>query len=348
MQTIKLGRTGYEVSRLGLGTWGLGGDSWRGQDSRDSQRAVYHAVERGVTFIDTALEYGDGNSERLVGEVVRDLRAQDSVVVATKVPPADDHWPGRATSPLASVFAPAYVTKQVEQSLRNLRLETLPIAQLHVWHDAWLDDPIWPELRDAMQRLTRAGHVQHWGLSVNDHAPATALRAAASGDFSTVQVIFNIFDQAPREALLAACQPADVGVIFRCPLDEGALAGRVGVGSTFPPHDWRNRYFAAERLPELARRIAALCAYCRDVAPAALSEETAKGIAMTRMPRDYYEAADLPELALRFVNSFAGCVIPGMRQKKHVDHSLAAVARGPLSSALIDELAAHAWQKNWY
>lgn len=348
MQTIKLGKTGYAVTSLGIGTWGLGGDSWRGMEPRQSQRAVYHAIEHGITLVDTALEYGDGNSERLVGEVVRELRAQDTVVVATKVPPADGHWPGRAASPLARVFAPDYVTRQVEQSLRNTKLETLPIVQLHVWHDAWLDDPLWPELAFTMRRLVKAGHVQHWGISVNDCDPASARRAVATDAFSTIQVILNIFEQSPRDELIAACADADIGLIYRCPFDEGALAGAIGVGSSFPLRDWRNEYFAADRLPELAQRLAALSVMCRDVPPGALTTEEARAIAARRIMRDHYEADSLAELALRFVTSFPGCVIPGMRQIQHVQQSLAAVARGPLSQALIAELTAHAWQKNWY
>jgi aryl-alcohol dehydrogenase-like predicted oxidoreductase len=326
MDKRRLGRTGYEVGAVGFGAWGLGGDLWRGVDPRDAQRALYAALDAGVDFVDTALAYGEGDSERLVGEVIRDLRARDWAVVATKVPPRQRAWPAEPHVPLEQVLPAEYVVGCVEQSLRNLRAEALCLEQLHVWHDAWLDAGAWPELRAAMARMVKEGKVLHWGVSVNAHAPETALRLAADPLIETVQVVYNVFDRSAERELFALARERELGVIARVPFDEGALTGALGPGTEFPPHDWRRRYFGGGRLAELAPRLDRLRQLLGD------------------------EARTLPELALRFCLSSdaVGVVIPGMRRVEHVHANLAAAAAGPLSPALRERLAEHAWDKNWY
>src|SRR6184192_3623843 len=155
VKTRTLGTTGYAVSELGFGGWGLGRDQWRGVEDSQAREALREAVDRGITFFDTALAYGNGHSERLIGEVLNaDVRA-GRVVVATKVPPRNEEWPGKAGKPVADVFPDRHLAASTEQSLRNLGVEALPLQQLHVWHDAWLDDPEWPASYDRIVRLKR-------------------------------------------------------------------------------------------------------------------------------------------------------------------------------------------------
>jgi aryl-alcohol dehydrogenase-like predicted oxidoreductase len=327
MEQRALGRTGLTVSAVGYGGWGMGGgEMWRDLEPRDAQRALYLAVESGASLLDTALVYGDGQSEILLGQVVRDLRARDRVVGASKVPPADGHWPARPGSRLCDAFPEAYLVRSVEQSLRNLKLDAIPLEQLHVWHDDWLDQSAWPSLCGTMERLVREGKVLHWGVSVNDHAPASALRVVDQPLIESIQVIYNIFDPSAAAELLPRASAANVAVLARCPFDEGALTGTITADSRFPDGDFRARYFAGTRAAEVAERTSRLAALLGD------------------------EATSLAELALRFSLSHdaISAVIPGMRRARHVTANLACGDGRRLSARLLAALAEHAWDKNWY
>ena len=355
MPTRRLGKTGYVVGEMGYGTWGLAGSWWRGIDVTDTERALAHGVERGIDFIDTALVYGEGACEQIVGRVVRAARATERVVVATKVPPLNMKWPGDGAVSLRKVYPAQHLQACVESSLRNSKLEVLPIEQLHVWHDAWLADSSWPEVRGTMERMVREGKVLHWGISVNDHAPDDALAILDEPIIETLQVIYNLFDRSPEKALLAKAASTDIGVIVRCPLDEGALGGEVGAAPRFAPNDWRLRYFRDERGAELAVHIAALTEFLSEMPLAANSSAAARAVAerarlAKRPDRVEIEARTIAELALRFclARSEVSVVIPGMRSDAHVDANLAVSDGRALSPALLERLADHAWIKNWY
>jgi aryl-alcohol dehydrogenase-like predicted oxidoreductase len=324
MRKRKLGRTGYHVSELGFGAWGLGGAAWRGVDPGDAQRALYLAIESGIDLVDTAPVYGD--SERLVGEVIRDLRARDTVVVATKVPPLDRTWPAEGSAGIEKVFPAEYVARSVEQSLRNQRAEALCIAQLHVWNDAWLESIAWQDLRGAMAALVKAGKVLHWGVSINAHDPDSALGVLDDPLIETVQAVYNIFDRSAERALFTRARERDVGVIARVPLDEGALGGAFTRETRFPEGDFRSRYFGGDRLAQVVERVDALRALVGG------------------------EVETLPELALRFCLSSpdVSSVIAGMRRIEHVRENMAVCDGRALSAALCERLREHAWDKNWY
>ena len=320
MKIRPLGRTGIEVSEIGFGAWGLGATMWRGVADDDALAAVRAAEAAGVTFIDTALAYGDGHSERLIA------RARTTAVVATKIPPKDGAWPAAAASKLADVFPARYVREATETSLRNLDVDAIAVQQLHVWHDAWLDQTAWATTRSEMERLVAEGKVRHWGISINDHEPGTALRALVDPLFATAQVIYNIFDRSPERDLFDLAREKGIGIIVRVPFDEGTLTGAIRADTRFPEGDWRHRHFRGDRRAEAARRADALVALLGD------------------------QAATLPELALRFVLSRpeVSTVIPGMRRAEHV-HANVAVSDGrPLDRALLESLKSHAWTKNWY
>src|SRR5438132_840494 len=227
---------------------------WRGVDDAQTREALRAAVDQGVTFFDTALAYGGGHSERLIGEVLRDHIRAGRVRVATKVPPLNSEWPGRANRPLAAVFPARHVAASTETSLKNLGVEALSLQQLHVWHDAWLDDPERQACYDRMVGLKREGKVLHWGISINDHAPETALRVLQNPLFETAQVIYNIYDRSPETALFALAGTKPLGIIVRVPFDEGALTGQIRSTTVFPPGDWRAEYFSGDRRAEAERR----------------------------------------------------------------------------------------------
>ena len=326
MKTRTLGTTGYTVSELGYGGWGLGADMWRGVDETQTRDALRDAIDQGITFFDTALAYGAGHSERLIGQVLKDEIRAGRVHVATKIPPLNQEWPGNPSKPLAAVFPARHLAESVEKSLKNLGVEALSLQQLHVWHDAWLGDREWANSYDQIVRLKKEGKVLHWGISINDHAPETALRVLEDPIFETAQVIYNIYDRSPEKALFALAKKKPLGIIVRVPFDEGALTGQIKASTVFPAGDWRAEYFAGDRKAEAERRGKALAGVLDN------------------------QVETLPELALRFCLSSpeVSTVIPGMRRTAHVRQNAAAVGKGPLSPGMRSKLAPHAWDKNWY
>jgi aryl-alcohol dehydrogenase-like predicted oxidoreductase len=312
------------VSEIGFGAWGLGATMWRGVSDDDGIAALEAALGEGIDFVDTALAYGEGHSERLIGRTLRGSAA--AVTVATKIPPRDGEWPARADSKIADVFAPGHVRRATETSMRNLRVEGLDLQQFHVWHDVWLSQPGWHETRAEMERLKVEGKVRHWGISINDHAPDTAIEALRDPIFDTAQVIYNIFDRSPERALFPLAGRRPLGIIARVPFDEGALTGTVRSDTIFPSGDWRHRYFRGDRRRQAAERAEAL------------------------RPLLGGEAGTLAELALRFVLSRAevATVIPGMRRAAHVRANASVSDGRPLSTPTLAKLASHAWEKNWY
>jgi aryl-alcohol dehydrogenase-like predicted oxidoreductase len=318
MRTRAFGRLGWQVSEIGFGTWGMGG--WSGADDAASRAALERAVDLGINFFDTALAYGSGKSEALVGELLR-RHSGDGLFVATKVPPQNLKWPGRASTPAAAAFPADHIRASTETSLRNLGVERIDLQQLHVWSDSWADDEGWQ--REA-ERLKAEGKIGGFGISVNRWEPANVLRAIDTGLIDAVQVVYNVFDQAPEDALFPACRAHGVAVIARVPFDEGSLTGTLSAGSTWPEGDWRRTYFTPDNLHATLARVEAL-------AP------------------DLPPASPMPEAALRFIlaNEDVATVIPGMRQTRHVEANAAASAAGPLSKAEVEKLRKHRWDRGY-
>ncbi len=321
MRYRKLGRTGLEVSELGFGAWGIGGTMWIGADDDESLRALGLAIEHGVNFLDTAYGYGDGHSEELVGVAVRE--SAETVYVASKVPPKNRQWPAPPGVRAEEAFPADWIVSCTERSLQNLGLETIDVQQLHVWSDEWVGQGDW---LDAIERLKRDGKIRFFGVSINDHQPENAIRLVESGLVDAVQVIYNVFDQSPEDVLFPAVEAADVGVIVRVPLDEGALTGAVRPETTFPEGDFRNRYFAGERKREVWERVQAIA---RDLD---------------------VEVGELAEIALRFCLSHpaASVVIPGMRSAGHVERNVRAASAGPLEASRLATLRRHRWVVDLY
>ncbi|MFO0925883.1 MAG: aldo/keto reductase [Gemmataceae bacterium] len=310
------GRLGWQIGEVGYGMWGLAG--WTGGDAEQTREALRLAVDGGVNFFDTALAYGDGASERVLGELVR-AYPDRRLITASKIPPKNRQWPSRRGAALADVFPPDHIRASVETTLTNLGLPAVDLIQFHVWEDVWADDPTWQR---AVDDLRRAGLVRGVGVSVNRWEPANVLRTLRTGLIDAVQVIYNVFDQAPEDELFPACREHGVAVIARVPFDEGTLTGTLTLDSRWPEGDWRNTYFVPENLKASVERAERL----RPLVP---------------------PGSTMPELALRFIltNPDVATVIPGMRRAAHVRANLAASAAGPLPADRVWQLRAHRWDR---
>lgn len=314
MNTRCFGRTGWMVSEIGYGMWGMG--EWSGSQDAESLGALQRSVALGCNFFDTAWAYGDGHSERLLGELLR-RNPDRRLYTASKIPPRNRKWPSRRQFSLDDCYPPDYILEYVHKSLENVGVDALDLIQLHTWEDAWLDDT---RLARAIDDLRSRGLVNAVGISLNRWEPWNGVRAVRSGLIDAVQVIYNIFDQNPEDELFPACQEMDVAVIARVPFDEGSLTGNLTPDSHWPEGDWRNSYFVPENLKATLEHVATLQA----LLPAGMT---------------------LPELALRFIlnHPAVSTIIPGMRKPRHVESNLACSDLGPLPDELHARLIPHRW-----
>ena len=318
IHTRPLGKTGLTVTEIGYGAWGIGADAWKGAQDDESLQALTRYVELGGNFIDTAMGYGNGHSEELVGQVVQ---AHPGTLVATKVSPKNGRWPSQGSAQEA--FPAEWVVQCTEASLRRLGTQAIDVQQFHVWDDSWVGQGDWA---DAVTQLKRDGKIRHWGVSINDHQPDNALKLIETGLCETVQVIYNVFDQSPQDKLLDACQAHGVGVIVRVALDEGALTGHITPETTFPEGDWRHNYFGGDRKQELQTHLRAI--------------EQDLGISTEQ----------LPETALRYVlaHPAVSTVIVGMRSVRNVERNATIGDGQGLPAEQVEQLHAHRWDRNWY
>ncbi len=352
MRYRRFGRTGWNVSEIGYGMWGMGG--WTGSDDAESLASLQRAVDLGCNFFDTAWAYGDGHSERLLGKILRDNSTHTArnaasnagsntagkaaghsatsnsksaapggpdkkLYIATKIPPRNRRWPARPEYSLDNSYPPDYVFEYVDKSRKNIGVDTLDLLQFHTWEDSWLDDPRLPR---AIEKLRSSGKIRAVGISQNRWEPANGIRAVRAGLVDAVQIIYNIFDQNPEDELFPACRENDVAVIARCPFDEGGLTGTLTLDSKWPKGDWRKGYFNPENLKATVARAEKI----KPIVPA---------------------GSTMPEMTLRFIlgNSDVSTIIPGMRKRKHVESNLAASEKGPLPAPLREQLRAHRWDR---
>ena len=316
MKYRKLGRTEFEVSEIGDGLWGMSG--WTGSDDKESFASMQMAIDLGCNFFDTAWAYGEGKSDEMLGETMQ-RNSGKPLYAASKIPPANDRWPALPEYKYRDVFSAAHVFKYADRIRNKLQVDSIDVLQFHVWSDGWADEP---EFRSTVERLKKDGWIKFFGLSVNRWEPENCLKALRTGLVDVVQVIYNIFDQAPEDELFPACQELNVGVIARVPFDEGSLGGRMTLETRFPKGDWRAGYFGRENLPRTIERVEKL----KRILPAGMS---------------------LPEMALRFILSHPGVstTIPGMRKPDHVRENIAASDAGPLGKDLLAELKKHRWDR---
>jgi aryl-alcohol dehydrogenase-like predicted oxidoreductase len=328
MKYRTFGRTSWQVSEVGYGMWGVGG--WTGSDDEESLRALERALTLGCNFFDTAWVYGVGKSEKILGQALRNWRATHpgkdagtsalDVFVATKIPPKNMQWPGKAEYDVRDTYPADHIREYTEKSLENLGVQTIDLQQLHVWSDAWAADTGWQRAIDA---LKREKVVRAFGISVNRWEPANVMRALETGLVDSVQVVYNIFDQSAEDVLFPYCEKHKIAVIARVPLDEGSLTGTLRADSRWPEGDWRNLYFNPDHLRATLTRV-------------------------DRIGPLLPDGMDLPELALRFVlaHPAVSTTIPGMRRPRHVDRNLGVSDGQPLPPRLRDALRAHRWDRS--
>jgi len=316
MKTRKFGKTNWLISELGYGMWGLAG--WTGSDQNEVEKSLELSVELGCNFFDTAWGYAEGKSEEILGKLLR-RHSNKKLYAATKIPPKNFIWPSKAGFQLKDCFPASHIIEYTEKSLKNLNVDQIDLQQFHVWEDAWSDQDEW---KMAIEKLTKEGKVAHWGVSVNRWEPNNCLKTIETGMISSVQVIYNIFDQNPEDELFPLCKKMDVGIIARVPFDEGSLTGLLTYDTIFPADDWRSTYFVPENLTSSVDHANAL----KPIIP---------------------EGMDMPEMALRFIlsNPDVGTIIPGMRKIKHVQSNISCSDGQGLPKAKIDELRNHRWER---
>jgi aryl-alcohol dehydrogenase-like predicted oxidoreductase len=316
MKYRRFGRTNWQVSEIGYGMWGMAG--WTGSDDEQSLTSLQTAIDLGLNFFDTAWAYGDGHSEKLLGQVVR-LNPGKRLYTATKIPPKNRVWPSRREFSLDDCYPPEYIEEYIHHSLKNIAVDAIDLIQFHTWEDSWLADDRWVKKID---QLRRDGKILSVGISINRWEPWNGVQAVRSGFIDAVQVIYNIFDQNPEDELFPACDEKDVAVIARVPFDEGTLTGRLTLDSKWPEGDWRNSYFVPENLKSSVEHAEML----KPIIPQGMS---------------------MPEMALRFIlnNATISTIIPGMRKLQHVKSNIATSDRGPLPEELHSTLKKHRWDR---
>src|SRR5262245_41988797 len=337
MRYRAFGRTGWQVSEIGFGTWSMGG--WTGSDDEESLRALDRALTLGCNFFDSAWAYGLGKSERLLGQALRSrahpARAEHAKlngpassagsasvprpIVATKIPPKNMKWPAKAEYAIGETYPSDHIREYTERSLDNLGIGTIDLQQFHVWSDAWAEDEGWQR---AVDDLKREGLVGAVGISVNRREPTNVLKTLETGMIDSVQVVYNIFDQAPEDELFPYCEAHSIAIIARVPFDEGGLTGALTRESSWPEGDFRNIYFTRDNLAATLDRV-------------------------DRLTPLVPEGMDLPEMALRFIleHPAVSTTIPGMRRVRHVERNLAASDGEPLPPRLLEALRSHRWDR---
>ncbi|HKF54107.1 MAG TPA: aldo/keto reductase [Blastocatellia bacterium] len=316
MNYRRFGRTGWQVSEIGYGMWGMGG--WSGSNDDESMSALQRSVDLGCNFFDTAWAYGEGHSESLLGRLVRSNGAR-KLYTATKIPPKNRAWPSRREFSLDDCYPVDHIEEYIHSSLKNAGLDSFDLIQLHTWEDGWLNDDRLARAADGLKQQRLVGAI---GISINRWEPWNGVRAVRSGLIDAVQVIYNIFDQNPEDELFPACREMDVAIIARVPFDEGTLTGSLTKDSRWPEGDWRNTYFVKENLVPSVDRAEAL----KPLIPPGMS---------------------MAGMALRFIldNPDVSTIIPGMRKNAHVDSNMAASSTGPLTEDLHTRLRAHRWDR---
>ena len=316
MKYRKLGRTGFHVSDIAQGLWGMSG--WSGSDDQESLQAMQLAIEQGCNFFDTAWAYGEGKSDGLLGEILSRNKG-NRLFAASKVPPMNGRWPALPEYNYREVFPAADVISYAEKIREKLGTESIDILQFHVWDDSWAGEP---EFRETVEKLKSEKLIRFFGLSINRWQPENGIAALRTGLVDTVQVIYNIFDQSPKDELFPVCRELNVGVIARVPLDEGSLGGKMTRETKFPAHDWRAKYFGPANLEKTLTRVDEL----KKIVPPGMT---------------------LAEMSLRFIlsNPDVGTTIIGMRKHAHVKENIAVSDAGPLDKALLQKLKAHRWDR---
>jgi aryl-alcohol dehydrogenase-like predicted oxidoreductase len=326
MKYRSFGKHGFSCSEVGFGAWAIGG-SWGAQSDRDSLAALHAALEFGVNFIDTAAGYGEGRSERLIGQMLRERAAADQttpVFVATKTPPVAGIWPPSPYCKADERYPEDYLRASVEERLANLGTPRIDLLQLHTWTRAWNRNPT--PFR-VLRELQKEGKIGLVGISTPENDQNSVIQLMRDGWVDSVQVIYNIFEQEPAAELLDAALECGVGVIVRVVFDEGSLTGKFNGATRFAPDDFRSFYFAGDRLNRTVLRV-------------------------EKVRRDLEGSGyTLAQAAIKFAlaHPAVSTVIPGIRNVAQAEANCAVSDLPDLSPELLSRLRRHNWRRSfWY
>jgi aryl-alcohol dehydrogenase-like predicted oxidoreductase len=304
-----LGRTGWKVSEISFGAWAIGG-SWGNVDDKDSLAALHQAIDSGVNFIDTADVYGMGRSERLIAQLKRERSEQ--IIVATKAG-------RRLPSQTVEGYSRENLTSWVEDSLRNLRADSLDLLQLHC---PPADLYYHPEVFGVLDDLVRAGKLRYYGVSVE--RVKEALKVIEYPNVQTVQIIFNCFRQRPAEEFFPQAKQRQIGILARVPLASGLLTGKFRRDSQFAPEDHRNfnRHGEAFDVGETFSGV--------DYEIALQAVEDLRSVVPSGM--------SMAQFALKWISMFdaVSCAIPGGKSPEQVADNCRASDLPSLSPEIMD------------
>jgi aryl-alcohol dehydrogenase-like predicted oxidoreductase len=318
-----LGRLGWQISEIGFGGWAIGGAGWGKQGDDESVRALHKALDLGSNFIDTAQGYGDGHSEQIIGRVLKERRGE-RIYVATKIPPQSGAWPPTPYDKIEERYPEAYLRERVETSLHNLQTDCLDLLQLHTWTRAWNRNPA---ALQVLRRLQMEGKLRGIGISTPEQDQNSLVDLMRGGWLDAVQVIYNIFEQEPAAEFLPVAREHNVGVIVRVAFDEGSLTGKFTAQTKFSEGEFRNNYFAGDRLARTVKRVEKIKAAIGPAGP------------------------DVATAALKFALKPAAVstVIPGMRSERQAELNCSVSDQPAMSDELEKELHEHAWRRGvWY
>ncbi len=316
-----LGKTGLKVSEIGFGAWAIG-SHWGDQSDEDSIEALNVAIDNGINFIDTALGYGNGKSEKIIAKVLKERR--EEVAVATKIPPIEGHWPPSPYCKVEERYPESYIRKTVDTCRKNLNTDCIDVLQLHTWTRAWNRSP---KPLDVLQNLKSEGIINGIGISTPEHDQNSLIYLMKEGFLDTVQVIYNIFEQEPAAEFLPVAAENNVGVIVRVAFDEGILTGKYSASHKFPDNDFRSKYFEGDRLKRSVDRVEKI-------------KEDFPHLNLT-----------MPQLALKFVlaHPAVSTVITGIRNSRQSSMNAEVSSLPDLTGDIISKLRNHAWLRSfWY
>lgn len=319
MRYRTFGRLGWKVSEIGFGSWAVG-SNWGPQSDEESVKAVHRALDLGCNFVDTARAYGDGRSERVIAQVLKE-RPGDQVYVATKVPPVlSGDWPPSPYDTIEERYPAAHIRTEVEKSLRDLQTDCLDLIQVHTWSRAWNRTPT---AFEVLRKLRQEGKVKGIGISTPEHDQNAVIDLIRDGWVDSVQLIYNIFSQEAQEGLFFEAQKHNVAVIVRVAFDESALTGKLTESTVFPDGDLRRNYFAGDRLARTIRRVDAIKQVIGGSEP------------------------DVATAALKFALKppAVSTVIAGIRNSGQAEQNCAVGKAPPMSDALEAKLRNHYWRR---
>jgi len=313
MEYRELGRTGMKVSVVSFGAWPIGSD-WGQVNDKESLAALHRAVDLGVNFIDTADVYGDGRSEKLIGQLLKERK--EEIFVATKA--------GQRLDPhIAEGYTLKNLEPFVDRSLKNLQVDTLDLLQLHCPPTAVYSNP---EAYKALDHLKSKGKIKNYGVSVEK--VSEAMQSIEFPEVQSVQIIFNMFRLKPTEDFFPKAKKQRVGILARVPLASGLLTGKMTSSTTFPREDHRNYNLHGEAF---------------DKGETFSGVDLDKGLAaVDELKRIVPKGMNLTQMALRWILMFDAvtCSIPGAKRVDQVEDNVKAGDLPPLDATTMARIQA--------